>query len=130
LIISSCCSGQHAVVISGHPVTYNKHDGYLQYISGETNDMDSTYFIRIDAEFRMFRQLTFGETKIFDDLFSADENPGRLGRALIIIQDSTIISISNQKDLAKTLLKLPKPIAIEDGQTDLNIIKMLNKNSH
>jgi hypothetical protein len=76
----------------------------------------------------MFRQLTFGETKIFDDLFSVDENPGRLGRALIIIQDSTIISISNQKDLAKALLKLPKPI--EDGQTDLNIIKMLNKNSH
>ena len=174
LIVSCFCRGQHAIVVAGHPVNYDVHEGSLTYIDGQTiqgsflygywefptvniqlldstknhvqkriyakniqevvlaghdtafSNLDSTWFKKIDEKRRLYRQLSFGETKIFDDLFSVDENPGRLGSEFIIIQDSVIRHVSEQRNLIKALSKLPKPLTIEKGQTVQDIIRKLN----
>lgn len=175
LLLGFLCRGQHAVVISGHPIVYNQHEGWLEYKSGESlqglfqyadmefpsfnlklfdstgshiirriptkniqkitlaghdpklNDRDSTYFVNIKNKSRLFRQLSFGDTKIFDDLFSVGENPARLGDEFVVMQDSTTIFASNQKDLLRALSKLPRPVIVQDDESVWGVIHMLNK---
>jgi len=171
LLLGCVCKSQHAVVVSGHHITYNKHEGWLRYLNGDTltgtfqyadmefpsfnlklfdgtrkkvvkriltkdiqeitlagydpefNSRDSTYFKRMGKQKRLFRQLSYGETKIFDDLFSVDENPGRLGNEFIIMQDTTTIFITEQENVIKALLKLPKAVKVRKDQTILDVIR-------
>ena len=167
--------GQHAVLISGHPVVYNKHTGCLIYKNGTTligifqyadmefpginikyfdsdtktinkripvreikeialighdssfNNMDSTFFVRLGSKSRLFRELTFGETKIFDNLFSVDENPGMLGNQMAILQDSTLVFVSNPENLSRKLRKLPKRVIISGTVSTVDIVRFIGR---
>jgi hypothetical protein len=176
LTISTCCQGQHAVVIPGHSIVYTRHTGRIEYITGAwengifqyadmefpdfnlklfsddgkkiqkrillkdiseivllghdpgLNDMDSTYFKKLGNHHRIYRQLSFGDTKIFDNLFTVDENPGRIGNQFAVIQDSVLIFISDPEHLGTELRKLPKPVPVKTGYSVKDIIIMLNPN--
>ena len=101
------------VVLAGHDSAFN--------------NMDSTYFFNITGNTRLFRQLTFGKTKLYDNLFTVDENTARLGTEFLIEQDSVRQFIKEEIKLSRALEKLPIPIRVESNEPPEKIISEINR---
>ena len=86
---------------------------------------DSTYFRKFSGREKLFRQLTFGDIQIFDNLFSVNENPGRVGTQFMILHGATTIYVGNKSQLGAAVNKL-LPAGHTTGNDPKKIIERLN----
>lgn len=94
------------------------------------SNRDSTSFVKLFAKDKtLYRQLTFGDIQIYDQLFVVDEEPGAIGRCFIVIVDGKKYTMKNI-DALLLFMKNLRPELIQPSMdsrlTVRSMIKRLN----
>ncbi len=95
---------------------------------------DSTYFVRMGKSDllhkSLYRQLTFGEIKIYDPLINVDEQKGMIYYELSVLEDGKLKTFSNQNDLLKYIeTKLSEKNIVQPLHSVEEAVRFLNNSN-
>ncbi len=93
-------------------------------------DSDSTYFIKLNNESYLSRQLTDGTIKVYDDLINTNERPGLIKTDLTVYFQEKVYHINSETKLRDLIQKISPSLMITKESSSVSIIKQLNSNQY
>ena len=88
---------------------------------------DSTYFLKLNNNPYLSRQLTNGEIKVYDDLFNINERPGliKISELIVCFQDK-VYKVGSEKKFKELIQDILPSSKISEESSIKSIIKQLN----